>query len=678
MINTQRQPRVLIVDDSARILQSIKDLLTISADYTVLSAAGGYEAMRVLNASLEDGGDQIDLILLDITMPAIDGLDVLKWLREEERFATMRVIMLTARDDKKTVVEALSIGADDYITKPFHPQELLARVSSSLRTQRLEKQLQWQQSQLNTLNRLGTRLLSIFDPTQLFETSLDGVHELLDVGAVGVYLATATRQFLRCQHLKFWGNEVDAAAFAKLETSQTGIIANAFRYAKILIANEGSDDSRFRPNADAPIEFPVESMAAAPIYTHGNVVGVLVAYNKNDGEFSETDVDLFASLAGTLSLAFENAWHLHNIERQQESLRNSRNKLQAIIDGIQTPIYTINDSWQISSLNASQSRLANQNGQSPNGRLCYEVFYNRQSPCEHCQIPALLTNQTPQHWDWAVQSDDNAALESHWEVQAYPLPQYGDRDATAVVVWQDRTEERRLERSLVQSAKLSAIGRLTAGIAHELNNPLTVISTGIEMLQIDMTPDTEDYEIITWMGNATDRVAQGVRSLLELGRQSQYEFREGDINQSLNEALELLKYQINSVNIVAEKSLAQDMPTVVASWQHLKTAWVSILLNARDALEDFEGDRKIFVTSTFIEDSSEVMVSIRDTGKGMEPEQLKHIFEPFYTTKASGKGTGLGMFTCKRIIEEHTGTISAKSRPQQGAEIVIMLPLRAG
>lgn len=666
-------PRVLVIDDSARILQSIMDLLQISADYEVIPAHSGYEALEKLTASLDRSDTQLDLILLDITMPGMGGIEVLRWIRNDARFAYTRVIMITARDDKQTVVEALSLGADDYITKPFHPRELLARVSSTLRTQALEKQLQWQQNQLNMLNQLSNQLLSVLDPTAMFDVALSSVRRLFDIEAVAMFMASATRQYLRCQYAKSWGMPLATDDYAVLETTGLGIIVDAFCKAHIVVANDVATDARFRPNDDAPPELPVTSMVAAPVYMNGRPMGVLVAYNKSDTQFNETDIDLFASLIGTVSLAFENAWHLHSIEQQKESLSNSRNKLQAIIDGIQNPIYTINTRWQVTSLNASQADLIGNIDLVSERRLCYEALYQRNSPCEHCQMAVLFADQTPQNW--SVQQPGPDQTDSEWDVQAYPLPKFRDADAAAVVVWQDRTEERRLERSLIQSAKLSAVGRLTAGIAHELNNPLTVISTGIELLRVDLPPDDETGQIIEWMGNATERVAQGIRGLLELGRQGQYSFREGDLNESLQSALDLMKYQIHSVNIVASVDFDPQLPLLTASWQHLKTAWVSLLLNARDALQESPGDRKIQLATRVAKDETQAIVTFRDSGKGMTLEQASHAFEPFFTTKVSGKGVGLGLFTCKRIIDAHKGVIEIDSDPGHGTTVTIYLPL---
>lgn len=667
-------PRVLVIDDSARILQSIMDLLQISADYEVLTAHSGYEALEKLTASLDQPDKQLDLILLDITMPGMGGIEVLRWIRNDARFAYTRVIMITARDDKQTVVEALSLGADDYITKPFHPRELLARVSSTLRTQSLEKRLQWQQNQLSMLNQLSNQLLSVLDPTAMFDVALGSVRQLFEIEAVAMFMASATRQYLRCQYAKSWGMTLTADDYAVLETTGPGIVVDAFCKAHIVVANEVESDTRFRPNEDAPASLSVTCMVAAPVYMHGRPMGVLTAYNKSDKQFNETDIDLFASLIGTMSLAFENAWHLHSIEQQKESLSNSRNKLQAIIDGIQNPIYTINTRWQITSLNARQASAAGNLSLTGERRFCYEALYQRSSPCEHCQVAILFAEQTPQNW--SVQQPGADQTDAEWDVHAYPLPKFRDGDAAAVVVWQDRTEERRLERSLIQSAKLSAVGRLTAGIAHELNNPLTVISTGIELLRVDLSPDEETGQIIEWMGNATERVAQGIRGLLELGRQGQYVFREGDLNDSLQSALDLMKYQIHSVDIITAVDFDPNLPLISASWQHLKTAWVSFLLNARDALQETPGTRSIQMATKLSSDKNHAVVTIRDTGKGMSPEQLTHAFEPFFTTKASGKGVGLGLFTCKRIIDAHGGVIELNSLLEHGTTATIYLPVQ--
>ncbi|HMT21929.1 MAG TPA: histidine kinase dimerization/phospho-acceptor domain-containing protein, partial [Promineifilum sp.] len=162
-------------------------------------------------------------------------------------------------------------------------------------------------------------------------------------------------------------------------------------------------------------------------------------------------------------------------------------------------------------------------------------------------------------------------------------------------MWQDKTEERRLENSLMQAGKLAAIGQLAAGVAHEINNPLTAINANAQMLKMVMPVEDENYESVDLIVRAGERAAKVVRGLLDFARQEQYSFTTGDLGESLQEALDLVNYQLQSANIHVTKGFEPTLPLVVASWEHLKSVWLNLLLNARDALLHNNGERQLEV-----------------------------------------------------------------------------------
>ena len=242
------------------------------------------------------------------------------------------------------------------------------------------------------------------------------------------------------------------------------------------------------------------------------------------------------------------------------------------------------------------------------------------------------------------------------------------------MVWQDRTEERRLENSLMQAGKLAAIGQLAAGVAHEINNPLTAIKANAQMLQMFISPDDENYESVELISQASERAEKVVRGLLDFSRQAQYDFELTDVNESMLQALSLVSYQMTSTNVNVVLELAEDLPPVKASWQHLQSVWLNMLINARDALQDSDMERKVDVITRLDPNGDYIQVLVEDNGRGMTEAEQAHIFEPFYTTKAPGQGTGLGLATSHRIIEQHGGEISVLSKPGIGTTFVIRFP----
>jgi two-component system NtrC family sensor kinase len=628
----------------------------------------GREAVRFLQSTV--GTDtEIDLVLLDMRMPGMSGLDVLDWIRSHPDLQYTRVVLLTAATGSQEKVEALSAGADDYITKPYYMQELLARVKTILRTQQLEKQLQRQSQQLAALNQVGKTVAATLEFSEVLAAAVDGVLELLRVELAAVLMLESGH--LRCQHLRDREERYTTSQFPTLLQGE-GISGLTFEQQQSLLLNYPQADPRFDPALDAPADFHVTSMIVGPLLVRGRPVGVLTAYNKREGPFTDVDLDLFASLSSSISEAIENAWLFNRIRLRQRELLESRNTLQALIDGIPQPIYTIDDHWHLVAINKSKADELEATRDNLVGQICYRAFYDRERPCEHCLVAETLSGQQARTWTVRWLGQDH--LPREWEVDAYPIPGSQASSARAVVVWQDRTEERQLENSLMQAGKLAAIGQLAAGVAHEINNPLTVINANAQMLKMVIPSEDENFESVDLIAKAGERATKVVRGLLDFARQEHYAFMPGAVNRSISEALDLIGYQLQSAGITVIQQLAPDLDPVVASWEHLKSVWLNLLLNARDALQDTPQGRHIEVISRPGQVEGQVQVLIHDNGKGMMPAETAHIFEPFYTTKDPGKGTGLGLATCHRIIEQHGGEISVASMPGEGTTFVVILP----
>ena len=662
---------LLLVDDDVKSARSIAELLALGG-FQVTLAYSGDDAQAKLEASLSGPENGFDLVLLDSGMPGISGLDVLKWIRRHPKLQFLRVVVLTGVADKRDMVEALSTGADDYITKPPSPQELLARTRTLVRSRELERLLQRQRDQLAVLNRVNTRITTRLELSELLEAAVEGAGELLSAAAITVHMHDRARNALRCQQVWLEGRLIQAGPAPSLMPINGGLLSAVFLSRKMVAVQSVSRDTRFRAEWDTPPGLTVESMLAAPLFVRGRAVGVLAAFNRRgEGErFTEMDIDLFSSFISSMSQAIENAWLFGNVKQRQQELLENRNTLQALIDGILHPIYTIDQQWRVVSVNQTKVNIERSSAEKLAGQVCYRAFFQRQSPCDQCLAGTPKAAHSPQRWSVRWIGSDH--LSQEWDLSAYPMP---TAQLTVAIVWQDRTEERRLESSLLQAGKLSALGQLAAGVAHEINNPLTVISTSAEMLKEALAEDKENQELVGWIVKASSRASRVVRSLLDFARQSRLQFTPGDLNASILEAIELVQYQLRSAEIVITTHLAAEPLEIDGSWEDLKTVWLNLLLNARDAVSQCADNRRIEVITRLAPAHDHVQVLVRDNGVGMVEEQMIHIFEPFYTTKDPGKGTGLGLATSHRIIDEHGGEISVTSSQGQGATFVVRLPV---
>ena len=225
---------------------------------------------------------------------------------------------------------------------------------------------------------------------------------------------------------------------------------------------------------------------------------------------------------------------------------------------------------------------------------------------------------------------------------------------------------------LVQSEKLSGIGEFVAGVAHELNNPLTTVMGFSEMLHKQSTDEAQKRKLDMVHRNAR-RCHKIVQNLLSFARQSKPEHKGVDMNKLLHNAAEFLDYQMRTNNVELQFALSPDLPATLADPNHLQQVFINLLNNARQAIEAHQPSGVIRIGTSHQGDI--IRIVIHDSGPGILKENLSKIFNPFFTTKEVGKGTGLGLSLCYGIIREHGGQIKVQSQPGQGAEFIIELPV---
>jgi PAS domain S-box-containing protein len=256
-------------------------------------------------------------------------------------------------------------------------------------------------------------------------------------------------------------------------------------------------------------------------------------------------------------------------------------------------------------------------------------------------------------------------------VAVAPLRSVSNQQTGAIIVLENVSSRVKLEETLQQSEKLSSIGLLAAGVAHEVNTPLTGVSSYTQML-LGMIPETDPkHALLQKMQRQTDRASNIVGNLLNFSRAGNAEeFAEAEINKLLTDTLQLLEPQLRKSNIEIVKDYATDTPSISCSGGKIQQVFTNLILNARDAM--FSGGT--ITLRTFAEGGDAVVVEVIDTGEGIPAENLKKVFDPFFTTKGVGNGTGLGLAVTYGIIQEHNGTIEVQSVVGQGTTFRLVFP----
>jgi nitrogen fixation negative regulator NifL len=240
---------------------------------------------------------------------------------------------------------------------------------------------------------------------------------------------------------------------------------------------------------------------------------------------------------------------------------------------------------------------------------------------------------------------------------------------------QVEAQQRRLQAQLAQSEKLAAMGQLLAGVAHELNNPLSIVIGHTALLR--RTTDAAIAPRAQKIGTAAERCGRIVKNFLALARQHEPERQTMELNQVVRDVVELLAYHLRVDDVEAVVTLAADLPPISADPHQLQQVVVNLVTNGHQAMRHAPRPRRFTLTTRRAAGADRVCLEVEDTGPGITPEVEAHLFEPFFTTKPVGQGTGLGLSICKGIVESHGGTIAVEGRPGRGARFTIELPISA-
>ncbi|HET9300122.1 MAG TPA: ATP-binding protein [Candidatus Polarisedimenticolaceae bacterium] len=237
------------------------------------------------------------------------------------------------------------------------------------------------------------------------------------------------------------------------------------------------------------------------------------------------------------------------------------------------------------------------------------------------------------------------------------------------------TDVRQVQAQLVHTEKMSALGMLVSGVAHELNNPLTSVK-GYAQLLLQREEEPAQARMLTKIAAETDRAAKIVQNLLTFSRKRTTEKTPTDLNRVIEQVIELREYDLRVANLTIVRDLAPSLPPVLADADQIQQVLLNLITNAEHAIREAERPGRITVSSRVL--GGRVRVEVADDGRGIAPENLKRIFVPFFTTKEIGRGTGLGLSICYGIVQDHNGTIEVDSVVGRGATFRLEFPILSG
>jgi len=394
------------------------------------------------------------------------------------------------------------------------------------------------------------------------------------------------------------------------------------------------------------------------------LVGSLAMGKKMDATFlTSEDWELLTTISSPLALALENATLYSQASLRAQELERMKDYSENIIESLTVGVAVLDQKGHVIGWNRVLEETFSRKKQDILGMSLREIL----GP-ENFGAVYPPDTQRDFHLLSEIPLDLPSAGKRIFDIAKTPLLDNRLNPYGTVIVFEDITDRINLQQQLVTSEKLASIGLLSAGVAHEINTPLTGISSYVQMLQKKIT-DVHFAQILEKIETQTDRVSRIIKNLLSFARNpSDLAFQRVNLKEILQEIISLIDYKLKTMNIRLELDLAPLKP-IWAQGERLQQVFINIILNAIDAMP--EGG---LLRIELVESGAEAVIRISDTGHGIKDQHLPHIFDPFFTTKGVGKGTGLGLSISYAIVQEHEGRISVESEVGKGTTFVIAIP----
>ncbi len=411
-----------------------------------------------------------------------------------------------------------------------------------------------------------------------------------------------------------------------------------------------------------------------PCVAGGQMVAVIGLGRASDGSLlSSEDLEILRTVSGYIAVAIENSRLYEQQKQHTEEVALLKEFNESIVESVNVGLLAVDEDGRIIRCNSPFEQMLGLDREEVVGRLVDEVF-----DVDFARNLDAILGKTR----WQLTEIRNAyklhltaknGKSLMLNVAIAPLRSVSNQQTGAIIVLENVTSRVKLEETLQQSEKLSSIGLLAAGVAHEVNTPLTGVSSYTQLL-LGMIPETDPkHALLQKMQRQTDRATNIVGNLLNFSRTgTTEEFAEIDINKLLNDTLQLLEPQLRRSEVEIVKKYKRNVPAIVGSSGKLQQVFTNLILNARDAII---GPGKITLRTDV--DGDALLVEVVDDGAGIPAANLKKVFDPFFTTKGVGNGTGLGLAVSYGIVQEHSGTIEVMSTEGEGTTFRLSFPVAA-
>jgi len=404
-----------------------------------------------------------------------------------------------------------------------------------------------------------------------------------------------------------------------------------------------------------------------PCSARGRTIAYLGVSRTDSGDFlSSEDVELLVTLSGYVGIAVDNSMLYRSLALKAEEYERLKEFSENIVESINVGILAADLDDRVESWNSQIEKLTGISRAAAVGRSLRDLL----PPNLYDELDGVSGEGGVHNiYKFALRAAGAGTRDAMLNLAIAPLVSREGHRIGRLIIFDDITDRSELEKKLVQADKLSSIGLLAAGVAHEVNTPLAVISTYAQMLAKQISGDAQKAPLLEKIARQTFRASEIVNSLLNFSRTSPTEFVPVELNKVIRETLTLLEHQLSQAAIEVRLVLDENLPRIKGNPGKLQQVFLNLLLNARDAMES--GGVLALCTSSA---DGLVKVTVADSGAGIVRENLERIFDPFFTTKMAKKGTGLGLSVSYGIVREHGGDIEVTSEPGAGTRFALSFP----
>jgi PAS domain S-box-containing protein len=539
---------------------------------------------------------------------------------------------------------------------------LASQAAIAIENARLHDQTKQRLEELSAIEEIVGELSSTLDLGKVISTVLDKAIGATEASAGSIDIVADDRSCLMWLAHRGYPPQT-ASRYAPASSIERGIVGRVARTGELALVDDVSQD----PDYMGVIP-DTRSQLTVPIIIDKAVAGVIVLESPKLRGFTQEHAAFVQHLAEHAAVAMDNA-------QLYERLRRSEERYRAYVENVPDAIWEADADGRFTYWSPQVESLTGYAPEELLGHTAAEVFVHPDD-----------VEEFKNHFRRLIEEKSNETT-----VHLRALHKYGsplDLEVSVKPVWgddgrlikyggvaRDVSERIRLHAHVVQSAKLSAIGQMIAGVAHELNNPLTTIIGYTQLLQACQADDTVQADLQRIYDGAS-RAQRIVQNLLTFSRQKKPERTPTDVNEVIEHTMTLRGYQLQEDDVEVITDLADNLPWTMADGYQLEQVFLNIVNNADQAMSLLSGKRVLTVTSA-LTDANTIRITFSDTGGGIPQAILDKVFDPFFTTRDVGLGTGLGLSIAHGIVQEHGGRIWAESTPGEGATFVIELPVKS-